>query len=1407
MNEPGTCRLVRGMRQFSKASSILTILVGLLVLIGWFGNVTFLKSIRPNLPDVKMATALGFIFAGVCLLFLHRGRMMSDAGGRESQHSVQTVAPSLAAIVLLIGLLSFLEAVFGLQDWVEQLLEHAATIPVAGASPEGMMPTSALSLFLLGLSLLFLQRASDLRLRVSQFLATAVSLVGLLEVIGNVYGVKSTWPFGAGSTLAPAEAVTLMIVGLGVLHARPERGFMETVSGPGYVGELVRVLAPIGVAVPFLLGWIRLAAARAGFRDPQIELSLFVSSNIVIFFSLIWLASRGLLEAERNLLASERRYRSLFENSLDAILLTAPDGRIFSANPAACQLYGRTEEEICGMGRTGLVDPEDPRLASLLEERVRTGSARGELLQIRSDGTRFPTEVSSVVFETAEGERTSMLVRDISERKQMEEALRHSHQLLEKTFAGLHDAVFVLDSHTARIIDCNPASSEMFGYSRQEMLGQTTNFLHVSETKLEEFRRELFRAVEVEGFLLLPEFRMKRKDGSIFPTEHSVMPIQDDQGKRIGWVSVVRDTTDRKRAEEALRQAETHLRTVLNNAPITIFAIDNQGRFTLSEGKGLDRVGLKPGENVGGAALDLYGGIAFVEYNGRVTTGKDVIERVFSGRSVNAINELHGVYFDNHIGPIRDAEGKVVGIVGVATDITDRKQAEDALRESEERYRSLVEAAPDVVYTISAEDGLLTSLNAAFETITGWSRAEWLGRHFTGIVHPDDRTAAVETFQMILRGETSAPYQLRILSKSGEYLVGEFTSTPQIKGGKVVGELGIARNITERKREEEALALLAHAMRSIGECVSVTDTEDNILFVNDAFLKTYGYTRDELIGKPISIVRPRTTEPATDEVLSATLQGGWRGELVNRKKDGTEFPITLSTSVVRKEKGQLLGLVGIAADISERKREEEERIRSEKLLRESRDRLELALAGADLGMWDWTIPTNRNIYDTRWARMLGYSLDELEPNYFTWEELVHPEDRARVVGALKAHVEGKTPTYETEHRLRTKSGEWKWILDRGKVLEWDDQGKPVRAAGTHMDITERKRAEEALRLSEKKYRNLVDNALAGVYQSTVGGDILFANDAFVRMLEYSSFEELASVKAPRLYRDARDRERFISLLKEKRKVSAFESELLTKNGAVKMILTSATLDGDLISGMIRDITEQKKAEIALRAARSRLQRLSRRLLEIQENERRSLARELHDEIGQILTAAKIDLQVIRRGPLSDDLAARLDDNIEMLDRCLHQVRNLSLDLRPSMLDDLGLVAALRWQLERQAQRVGFQARLIAEDLPERFDPDLETTCFRIAQEALTNISRHAEASNVEIELKICKPELLLTIRDDGVGFDVDRALADGTHGKSFGILGMQERVALLDGKLEINSEEKRGTIVTVRLPLRLVASR
>jgi signal transduction histidine kinase len=227
----------------------------------------------------------------------------------------------------------------------------------------------------------------------------------------------------------------------------------------------------------------------------------------------------------------------------------------------------------------------------------------------------------------------------------------------------------------------------------------------------------------------------------------------------------------------------------------------------------------------------------------------------------------------------------------------------------------------------------------------------------------------------------------------------------------------------------------------------------------------------------------------------------------------------------------------------------------------------------------------------------------------------------------------------------------------------------------------------------------------------------------------------------------------------------------------------------------------------VRAGREQLRRLSLQLMEAQEAERRSLAAELHDEIGQVLTAIKTNLQATQLQPDPSTLTRRLQDSIAIVDRALEQVRELALDLRPSLLDDFGLVAALEWLVERLGERSGIRAEFLAEPHDLRLAPAVETAFFRIAQAALTNVERHAQAKRVRVELRrVPVPpaeapgRVELVISDDGQGFEVPAAMEHAVRGASLGLLGMQERVRQAGGEIAIESEPGRGTTVRVTYP-------
>ena len=269
-----------------------------------------------------------------------------------------------------------------------------------------------------------------------------------------------------------------------------------------------------------------------------------------------------------------------------------------------------------------------------------------------------------------------------------------------------------------------------------------------------------------------------------------------------------------------------------------------------------------------------------------------------------------------------------------------------------------------------------------------------------------------------------------------------------------------------------------------------------------------------------------------------------------------------------------------------------------------------------------------------------------------------------------------------------------------------------------------------------------------------------------------------------------------------------EYRLKHKDGSWRWFLLRADLALDAAGRPVRlfgsqiDISGLKQQQAELTRASARLRQLSRRLLEVQETERRHLARELHDEIGQMLTATKIHLQSAALDPTPERAAAPLQESIRLLDRLLAQVRSLSLDLRPPLLDDLGLGPALHWLIQQHQSRSSTPVvRLESEALPGRFDPTLETACFRIAQEAFTNALRHARASRIVITVGPVADRLRLTVTDDGVGFDPDLARIRAERGASLGLLGMHERTSLAGGNLTLRSQPGHGTTVEADFPL------
>jgi len=350
-------------------------------------------------------------------------------------------------------------------------------------------------------------------------------------------------------------------------------------------------------------------------------------------------------------------------------------------------------------------------------------------------------------------------------------------------------------------------------------------------------------------------------------------------------------------------------------------------------------------------------------------------------------------------------------------------------------------------------------------------------------------------------------------------------------------------------------------------------------------------------------------------------------------------------------------------------------------------------------------------------------------------------------------------------------------------------------------MAERKRTEVALRESEERYRELFENARDAIYVHDLEGNYTRVNRATETLTGYKreeivghNFAEFVPVEQFRYVRQS-----LYAKVAEQGETT-YEIDVLAKDGrrVPVEVRSQAMYENGVMVGVqstARDITERKLAQEGLKM-------FSRQLIEAQEDERRRIARELHDQVGQILTAIKMNLHNVQQASQASEVC-HIKDNIEAVDQALRLVRDLSVELRPPVLDDFGLVTALHWFVDRYKKRTGLDVNVVINmpDENERFSRDLETACFRIAQEALTNIVRHAQANQALLRLVRDANVLLLSVKDNGVGFDPESLRKRAPRAATLGLISMQERAHAAGGTIEINSAISQGTEVRLMLPL------
>lgn len=754
----------------------------------------------------------------------------------------------------------------------------------------------------------------------------------------------------------------------------------------------------------------------------------------------------------------------------------------------------------------------------------------------------------------------------------------------------------------------------------------------------------------------------------------------------------------------------------------------------------------------------------------------------------------------------------------IARDISDRKNTEKALKESEVRYHKAIAGAEGAVYEHDAVAGRYTYIDPQIERIMGYSADELSPEFWKRIVQQTRFRGALEgqTFDDASRhfqnGELdywTADYQYR--TPSGELRwVSDVSIPKRDETGRVCGSLGILQDITDRVRTEEELRESEKRFRALADSAPVliwmADPTGKTTYFNRQWLRYTGRTLEQELGYGWADgMYPEDLAPCRQIITPAwEARSEYRMEYRLCRADGTYGWVLETGSPRFAQDGAFLGYIGSCIDIQEQKQALE-------AVQLSESRLNAAQKMARIGSWEYNPDTDEMRWSDETYRIFGMTPDSPAPTVDQHLQQVHPDDRERWKQILlNALATGET--YEFEYCSLLPSGVSRIVRAHGECQL--DDGHVTAMWGTLQDITERKEAEqERTRLLEileatPDYVAVTDLKGGLLYLNRTGRDILdlsveeFKQHDIRERYTPSAASLIINVGMPTAQRDGIWMGETIIQAADGRKIPMLQ-----------MIQVHRNIEGEpqYFSTIARDITERKRSEeeslrnlrdAAVREAMAKrnqeLQALSRRLVEVQEAERTHIARELHDEIGQNLTGLKLTLGAIPR--LTEEGKERnMKLALELTTELMGQVRAMSLDLRPGMLDDLGLLPALQWHLDRYSTQTGVFVEFEEEGLRDRrFNRASETAAYRIVQEALTNVARYADTKVARVRVRVVRDKLHLSIVDQGKGFEPEVILAAG---RSNGLAGMRERALLLGGTFGIQSSPGAGTRLMAELPL------